>query len=159
RDVRNPRTGKQVIPTFFDGRSLTEAELSDPRLALAKMITTHPYFAEAAANRVWGYFFGRGIVDPVDDFRWSNPATHPALLAALASDFREHGHDLKRFMRLIVQSRTYQLSSVPNDSNKNDRINYARSLPRPLDTEVLLDAISSATGVPEIFTTQDKGKL
>ena len=159
RQVRNPRTGKTVDPKFFDGQKLTEAERNDPRLAFARMVTTHPYFAEATANRVWGYFFGRGIVDPVDDFRWSNPPTHPELLDALARDFREHGHDLKRLMRLIVQSRTYQLSSVPNETNKNDRINYARSLPRPLDTEVLLDALSSATGVPEVFTTAEKGKL
>src|SRR5262249_30285498 len=127
REVRNPRTGKQVDPRFFDGSRLSEAERNDPRLALAKMITTNPYFAEAATNRGWGYFFGRGIVDPVDDFRWSNPPTHPELLDVLARDFREHGHDLKRLMRLIVQSRTYQLSSEPNETNQHDRINYARA--------------------------------
>ena len=74
-------------------------------------MTSHPYFAEAAVNRIWGHFFGRGIVDPVDDFRSTNPPTHPELLAALARDFREHGYDLRHLMKTIVLSRTYQLSS------------------------------------------------
>jgi hypothetical protein len=155
KQIRHPRTGKAVEARFFDGEALAAGEEKDARLALARMVTGHPYFAEAAANRVWGYFFGRGIVDPVDDFRWSNPPTHPALLEALARDFREHGHDLKHLMRTIVRSRTYQLSSVPNETNQEDRINYSHAVPRPLETEVLLDAVSRVTGVPEIFKTDD----
>jgi hypothetical protein len=118
-------------------------------MALAEWMTSHPYFAESAVNRVWGYFFGRGIVDPVDDFRSTNTATHPDLLKALAADFREHGHDLKHLIRTIVSSRTYQLSSEPHETNAEDRINYSHSIPKRLDAEVLLDAISHATGVPE----------
>jgi len=123
----------------------------DPRQKLAEWMTSNPYFAEATVNRMWGYFFGTGIVDPVDDFRTTNPPTNPELLAALAKDFRDTGYDLKHLMRTIVQSRTYQLSATPNESNKNDRINYSHAQPKALEAAVLLDAISSATGVPENF--------
>src|SRR5436305_2627497 len=116
-------------------------------------MTSHPYFAEAAVNRIWGYFFARGIVDPVDDFRSTNPPTHPELLAALAADFRDHGHDLRRLMKTIVSSRTYQLSHRPNSTNREDVTNYSHSLARGLDAEVLLDAVADVTGTPEIFST------
>ena len=96
----------------------------------------HPYFAEAAVNRMWSYFFGRGIVDPVDDFRSTNPPTHPQLLARLAQDFRTHNHDLRYLIRTIVTSRTYQLSGSPNATNADDRRNYSHALPRPSDAEV-----------------------
>ena len=147
----HPRTKQEVRPTFSDGTVLPQKKTIDLRMELAKWMTSHPYFAEAAVNRVWGYFFGRGIVDPVDDFRLTNPPTHPILLQALAQDFREHGHDLKRLIRFIVESRTYQSSSIPTETNRDDRSNYSRALPRPMEAEVLLDAISAVTGVPEIF--------
>ena len=149
--VIHPRTQEEVVPRYLDGALLPEDELSDPRTPLASWMTSHPHFAEAAVNRIWGNFFGRGIVDPVDDFRSSHQPTHPRLLKALARDFVEHGHDLKHLIRLIVQSRTYQLSGTPNETNRDDRINYSRAWPRPLDAEVLLDAISQVTGVPEEF--------
>ena len=149
RHVRHPRTNQLVQPTLLDGRVLPGEQQADLRMALAEWMTSHPYFAESAVNRVWGYFFGRGIVDPVDDFRSTNTATHPDLLKALAADFREHGHDLKHLIRTIVSSRTYQLSSEPHETNAEDRINYSHSIPKRLDAEVLLDAISHATGVPE----------
>ncbi len=154
--VTHPRTKEEVKPRFLDGEPLPESELSHLRWKLAEWMTAHPYFAEAIVNRMWGYFFGRGIVDPVDDFRLTNPPTHPKLLEVLAKNFREHGHDLKHLIGLIVQSRTYQLSSVPNETNRNDQINYSRSLPRPLDAEVLLDAISEVTEVPEEFVKGEK---
>ena len=149
--VIHPRTKEEVPPRYLDGTLLAEDELSDPRTPLASWMTSHPHFAEAAVNRIWGYFFGRGIVDPVDDFRSSHQPTHPRLLKALARDFVEHGHDLKHLIRLIVRSRTYQLSSTPNQTNRDDRINYSRAWSRPLDAEVLLDAISQVAGVPEEF--------
>ena len=149
--VTHPRTKEEVKPRFLDGELLPESEMGHLRWKLAEWMTAHPYFAEAVVNRMWGYFFGRGIVDPVDDFRLTNPPTHPELLKALAEDFRAHGHDSKHLIRLIVQSRTYQLSSVPNETNRDDQINYSRALPRPLDAEVLLDAISEVTRVPEEF--------
>jgi len=149
----HPRTKAPVLPALLDGSRANLTPESNPRKELARWMTSHPYFAEAAVNRIWGQFFGRGIVDPVDDFRSTNPATHPELLAALASDFREHGYDLRRLMKTIVMSRTYQLSDVPNATNKDDLVNYSHALPRPLDAEVLLDAMVDATGIPEVFAT------
>ena len=149
--VSHPRTKEKVIPAFLDGTKLPESQWMDPRMELAKWVTTHPYFAEATVNRIWSYLFGRGIVEPVDDFRSTNPPTHPELLKALAKDFKDSGYDLKQLMRTIVQSRTYQLSATPNESNKKDTVNYSHALPRLLEAAVLLDAISSVTGVPEKF--------
>ncbi|MXZ35011.1 MAG: DUF1553 domain-containing protein, partial [Acidobacteria bacterium] len=152
-----PRTRKEVFPAFLNGSLLPETDRADPRVELAEWITEHPYFAEAAVNRIWSYFFGRGIVEPVDDFRAANPPTHPRLLAALAKDFREHDHDLRRMIRTIVASRTYQLSSRPNRTNREDRTHYSHALPRALDAEVLFDAIASVTGVPLILEQESYG--
>jgi Protein of unknown function (DUF1549)/Protein of unknown function (DUF1553)/Bacterial Ig-like domain (group 2) len=149
--VSNPRTKEKVVPAFLDGTKLPQNQWMDPRMELAKWVTSHPYFAEATANRMWSFFFGRGLVEPVDDFRSTNPSTHPDLLKALAKDFKDSGYDLKHVMRTIVQSRTYQLSASPNDSNKADKIGYSHALSRPLEAAVLLDAITSVTGVPEKF--------
>ena len=87
--------------------------------------SNNPYFSRAIVNRIWAYFFQRGIVEPVDDFRPSNPPTHPELLDALASEFRRSGYDIRRLMRVITQSRTYQLSSDPNKTNEEDKVNYS----------------------------------
>jgi len=149
----HPRTKVELKPTLLDGTVVSATARENPRKALADWMVRHPYFAEAAVNRIWSYFFGRGIVDPVDDFRSTNPATHPELLARLAQDFRDHNHDLRYMIRTIVSSRTYQLSGAPNETNADDRSNYSRAVPRPLDAEVLLDAISDVTGVPEVFST------
>jgi hypothetical protein len=124
----------------------------NPRKALAEWMVRHPYFAEAAVNRMWSYFFGRGLVDPVDDFRSTNPPTHPELLAKLAEEFRAGGHDLRRLIRTIVSSRAYQLSGRALEANREDRTNYSHAQPRPLDAEILLDAICDVTGAPESFT-------
>ena len=152
--VIQPRTKEEVHPAFLDGKPIPEGRQDDPRKALAEWMTSlsNPYFAAAAVDRIWGYFFARGIVDPVDDFRATNPPTHPELLGALARDFAEHHYDLKRLVRLIVQSRTYQLSGTPNSTNKNDLTDYSHASPRALDAEVLLDAISRVTGIDEDFS-------
>ncbi len=157
--VIHPRNKNVVPPAFLSGESMRQNGTADPRACLAEWMTSpnRPEFAEAIVNRIWSHFFGRGIVDPVDDFKLANPATHPDLLAALAEDFRDHGYDLRHLMRSIAQSKVYQLSSVPNASNQADRLNYARSHPRPLDAEVLLDAISQVTGVAEKFGTKPEG--
>jgi len=147
----NPHTKAHVTPTFLDGTPLPPSQWMDPRMKLAKWMTSSPEFSEAAVDRIWGYFFNRGIVDPVDDFRSTNPPTNPELLHALAKDFRDHGYDLKYLIRTIVESRTYQLTSTPNATNWEDQLDYSRSLPRALEAAVLLDAISSATGVREKF--------
>src|SRR5262249_41805779 len=121
--------------------------------ALARWLTApdNPYFARAAVNRMWGYFFGRGIVDPPDDFRSTNPPTHSELLEDLARHFRQQKCDLNALMRTIVQSRPYQLSGRRNATNRSDEVNYSRARPRPLSAVVLLDAISRVTGVEEKF--------
>ncbi|MCY3757385.1 MAG: DUF1553 domain-containing protein, partial [Acidobacteria bacterium] len=147
--VIHPRSKREVQPRFLDGSTVPEDRRDDWRLALAEWMTSpeNPYFAPAMANRMWGYFFGRGIVDPVDDFRSNNLATHPRLLEALARYFVRSGYDLRSLIRLMVESRTYQLSGDPNPTNRTDRVNYSRALPRPLDSEVLLRAISQVSGV------------
>src|SRR5262249_30177127 len=140
-DLLHPRTKAVVKPALLDNSAMNLTPGGNPRQELARWMTSHPYFAEAAVNRIWGYFFARGIVDPVDDFRSTNPPTHPELLAALAKDFREHGYDLRHLMKTIVSSRTYQLSHRSNETNREDVINYSHSLARGLDAEVLLDAV------------------
>jgi hypothetical protein len=151
--LTHPRTKQVVRPAFLDGSAPADIDPADLRMALARWMTSpdNPFFAKAAVNRVWGYFFGRGIVDPVDDFRSTNPPTHPELLEALARRFKEHHYDLKDLIRTIVQSRTYQLSGETNPTNREDEINYSRSRPRPLEAVVLLDAISRVAGVDEKF--------
>ena len=157
--TRHPRTKELVQPAFLSGEPLPLEKLHDPRLALAKWMVSHPNFAQAAVNRIWSYFFGKGIVDPVDDFRLTNHPTHPELLAALAQEFRDNHHDVKHLVRLIVRSRTYQLSSEANETNQGDTINYSHRIPRPLDAEVLLDAISQLTGVPETYEKSATGAV
>ena len=149
----HPRNKDEVQPRFLDGKALPEGGQADPRAYLAEWVTSlnNPFFARASVNRMWGYFFPRGIVEPVDDFRTANPPTHPELLDALAEDFKQHGYDLKHLVRRIVQSRTYQSSGRSNETNRGDTINCARSLPRRLDAEVLLDAISQVTEKEEEF--------
>jgi hypothetical protein len=154
KGLTHPRSKQPVQPAFLDGSQPALTDGADLRLSLARWMTgpDNPYFARAAVNRIWGNFFGRGIVDPVDDFRSTNPPTHPELLDALARHFREQRYDLKALMRTIVQSRTYQLSGETNPTNRTDAINYARSRPRALDAVVLLDAISRVAGAEEKFT-------
>ena len=156
--VLHPRTQQEVPPTLLDGTVLEHKNQRSVRLELAEWMTSHEFFAEAAVNRFWGYFFGRGIVDPVDDLRSTNPPTHPELLRALAAEFVNSGHDVKHIFRLIVTSRTYQLSGETSATNRGAASNYAYAMPRPLDAEILLDAITDVTGVAEIFRTQG-GKI
>ena len=145
----HPRTKLAAQPTFLDGKVLPVDRRIDLRMRLAEWMTSpeNPFFAEAIVNRIWAHYLGRGIVDPVDDFRTDNPPSHPELLAALATDFVEHGFDLKHLMRIILQSRTWQLSGTPNPSNRTDETNYARAYARLLEPPVLLDAISQVTGI------------
>jgi len=152
-ELLHPRTKVVVKPVLLDSSPLAMREDGNPRQELARWMTKHPYFAEATVNRIWGYFFGRGIVDPVDDFRSTNPATHPELLAALARDFEKNGYNLQKLMKTIVMSRTYQLAHEANGTNRTDVTNYSHSLSRALEAEVMLDAVVAVTGVAETFTT------
>ncbi len=152
-ELVHPRTKVVVKPALLDASPLALRGDGNPRNELARWMTSHPYFAEATVNRVWGYFFGRGIVDPVDDFRSTNPATHPELLAGLARDFEKNGYNLQHLMKTIVMSRTYQLAHETNGTNRADITNYSHSLSRALEAEVMLDAVVTVTGVAETFTT------
>ena len=154
----HPRTRREVEAFYPDGRALPDEERTDPRPRLADWFTSTEefLFEEAVANRFWSYFFGRGIVDPVDDFRLTNPPSHPDLLRKLARHFRSSGYDLKGLIRLIVQSNTYQRSGRPNPVNRSDTVNYSRALPRSLDAEILLDMICQITGIPEVFEGKDE---
>jgi Protein of unknown function (DUF1553)/Protein of unknown function (DUF1549) len=151
--VRNPSTGKVMAPRGLDGPSLTISEDEDPRQSLVDWMARpeNPFFARALANRLWGHFLGRGLVDPLDDIRVTNPPSNPELLDALARDFIDHKFDVKHLIRTIMNSSTYQLSSDPTPGNTQDRQNYARAYPKRLQAEVMLDAICATTGAVETF--------
>ncbi len=125
----------------------------DPRAALADWMTdpANPFFARSIVNRYWKHFFSRGLVEPEDDMRLTNPPTNPALLDALAADFVAHGYDLKHLVRTICRSNTYQLSAEPNQYNAEDRQSFSRFYPRRLPAEVALDAIDTLTGKETSF--------
>jgi len=153
-ELVQPRTGKPQPPAPLDGETLPFDDPRDRRLALAEWVTNpkNPYFSRAIANRVWANFFGVGLVDPTDDLRVSNPASNSRLLDALAKWLVDHDFDLKGLMRLILQSETYQRSSVALAENEADRRFYSRYYPRRLMAEVLHDAIAQVTEVPAKFT-------
>jgi hypothetical protein len=152
-EVRNPRTGRTVAPKVLGTATPSIPEDTDPRVVFADWLTApaNPYFERNAANRIWYHLFGRGIVEPVDDFRGSNPPSHPELLDALAKDLVDHRFDRKHLIRTIARSRTYQLSSQPTPTNADDDQYFSHARVRPLQAEQLLDAIGSATGVRERF--------
>ena len=139
-----------------------EPELSrfnDPRFALAKWVINkkNPYFAKSLVNRYWKQFFGRGLVDPIDDMRKTNPPSHPELLDELADYFKKSNYDLKAVVRLICNSQTYQLTADPNLNNVGDKQNYSRFLPRRMTAEVFLDSINDISGMKERFPNQEAG--
>ncbi len=154
RSVTHPVTDEVMTPRPPDGPVMSLSTNVDPRTALADWLTQpeNPFFAKAAVNRVWASFFGRGFVQPVDDFRMSNPAVNEPLLEAVAADFVKQGYDLKQLMRTILGSRLYQLSSTPTELNATDTRNFSRSYRRRLPAEVLLDAVTDVTGVQDEFT-------
>src|SRR5262249_6666602 len=140
-EVTHPRTGAVLRPRFPGG---PESRGTDRLRALADWVAApdNPFFARAQANRVWYHLLGRGLVEPNDDFRASNPPWDPALLDALARDLAAHRFDLRHAVRTVMTSRTYQLSAVPNDTNAGDEVPFARALVRPLQAEQLLDALA-----------------
>ncbi len=149
----NPRTGKPATARLLGGPAIADLKLagdSDELDALADWLTSrdNPWFAKMQANRIWLHLMGRGLVDPADDFRASNPPSHPALLDELAGELAGHGFDLRHLIRVIMGSRAYQLDSAPNDTNDGDEINYSHTIPRRLGAEQLLDSQSLALGAP-----------
>ena len=157
--AENVRTRQPVRPTVLGGEPLAVPPEVDPREPLAAWLTSNenPFFAKVLVNRYWKHFFGRGLVEPEDDLRVTNPPTNPALLDALAAHFIESGTDLRAICRTICQSRTYQLSAEPNAHNAADRQNFSRFYPRRLPAEVLLDALDQVTGVPSKFAGLPQG--
>jgi hypothetical protein len=156
---KNPRTG-EVVPAHPLGEKTPAAPATgDQRAALADWLTRpdNPWFARNLANRVWAYLLGRGLVEPVDDVRATNPPTNPELLDALAQFVVENKYDVRALIRLIAASRVYQLSSRPNATNERDEQNYSRARFKRIGAEVLLDMVSQTTGVPERFSGMPPG--
>jgi hypothetical protein len=158
-EVKHPVTGQVLPPRPLFGKAGPVDEEHDPRQVLADWIVSpdNPYFARVIVNRVWADLMGRGLVEPVDDLRATNPPSNGPLLDALADDFRMNGHDLKKLIRRIMTSHVYGLSSLPEDRNRIDVRNYSRSYRQRLRAEVLLDAVSDITGVPETFAAMPPG--
>jgi hypothetical protein len=150
--AKHRRTGA-VIPATPLGHKPVASTRGDQRETLAAWMTSpdNPYFARNLVNRLWAHFLGRGLVEPVDDVRSTNPPTNPELLDALAKHFVQSGYDVKAMIRLICASRVYQTSSTPNETNRDDEQNPSRMVFKRPSAEVLLDMVTQATGVPEKF--------
>lgn len=157
--AKNVKTGLIVKPTALGDEVGEIAADEDPRLRLADWMSgkANPFFAKALVNRYWKHFFKRGLIEPEDDIRDTNPPTNPALLAALEKHFVESGFDLKELVRLITRSSIYQLSASPNEHNLADRQNYSRYYPKRLQAEVLLDALDQLTGATTSFANLPAG--
>jgi hypothetical protein len=152
--IRHPRTGKTAPPTVLDGEPIDPDEHRDLRRPLATWLTAgeNRLFARNVANRFWAYLMGNGLVEPIDDMRATNPATNPELLDALADYLVECDFDLRRFMKVILSSRAYQLSSRPRPENVANERFYTHYNVRRLPAEVLLDAVDQVCGTREKFT-------
>ena len=159
RPVKHPLTGAEMTAAPLFGDAPVTEGMEDPRIALANWVTSadNTFFRQVAANRVWRDMMGRGLVEPVDDLRASNPPSNPELLEALAVDLRDHGYDLKHLIRRIASSHVYGLSSLPGERNSADSRNYSRFLRERLRAEVLLDSVTQITGVTEKFAAMPPG--
>lgn len=155
----NIKTGIALKPAALGDAIPPIAPDEDPRLKLADWMgtSTNPFFAKALVNRYWKHFFQRGLIEPEDDIRDSNPPTNPELLAALEKHFIASGFDLKELVRTITRSNAYQLSAIPNQHNVVDRQNYSRYYPRRLQAEVMLDAIDRVAGTQTDFANLPPG--
>jgi hypothetical protein len=153
-EMKHPKDARVMKPEFLVAASAAPVpDGAQRRDALAEWLTSrdNPFFAKAIANRMWSYFMGKGIIDPVDDIRASNPPSNPALLEALEKDFVAHDFDLRYLMRTIVSSRAYQASIATNEWNASDRDNFSHAIPRRLSAEEIMDAVSSAAGARARF--------
>src|SRR5436190_2598631 len=160
-EVTNPQTGKPMAPKVPGLPAPVIAPGADRRVLLAEQVASpaNPHFARATVNRLWFHLLGRGVVDPPDDFRDSNPSANDELLEALAREFVASNFDVKHIIRMIASSRTYQLSSHANAANPEDEKYFSHALVKRkrLTAELLLDAICTATGAPEEFTEMPPG--
>ncbi|MEZ6066879.1 MAG: DUF1549 and DUF1553 domain-containing protein [Planctomycetaceae bacterium] len=151
--AQNPRSKVSLSPSGLGSEALDLPDSRDPRQDLADWMARpdNPFFARALVNRYWKHFFDRGIVEPEDDMRETNPPTNPELLDKLSQHFIASGFDMKDLIRTICRSSTYQLSSLPNDHNLRDKQNFSRYYPKRLKAEVLYDAFHQVTETSENF--------
>jgi uncharacterized protein DUF1549/uncharacterized protein DUF1553 len=158
-EVKHPKTDMDVPPKVPFGQAAQPAGDVDRREPFVDWLTSaeNPLFAKSMANRVWSYFFGKGIIDPVDDIRASNPPSNPELLDALTAEFLKSKFDVKKLMRTICRSQTYQLSFRPNKWNEDDKVNFSHAWPRRLSAEQMYDAVMVATGVRPNFNGLPQG--
>jgi hypothetical protein len=153
KTLPDPDTKRPLPARALGGPEIAFAEGQDPRAALFDWMRRpdNPFFARSFVNRIWGHYFGIGVVHPVDDFSLANPPSNDKLLDALVRDFIEHKYDIRQMERTILLSRAYQLSSRTNDTNRVDRNNYSHSYVRPMMAEVVVDVLNSALGAKENF--------
>lgn len=153
RPLLHPVNRKAAVPRYLGGDMIDTEPGADRRIPFSQWLTRkdNPFFPRAMANLVWRQMMGRGLVNPVDDIRETNPPTHPRLLDALADELLKSNFDQKSLIRLIANSNTYQLSSAANETNRLDFKYYSRYYPRRLMAEVYMDAIAQVTGVPDEF--------
>ena len=152
-NINHPRLLRPLAPTPLDGRAMALDDTTDRRRHFAQWLTSpqNEYFAKNIVNRVWGGIMGRGLSHPVDDVRATNPASNEELFEALTQDFIKNGYDIKRLIRLIMTSSTYQLSSEANATNQQDNTFYSKYIVKRMPAEVLLDTMAQVTGVPTAF--------
>ncbi len=157
--VKHPLTGETMQPRPLFGTAPVAGPDSDPREALAAWVTSdeNPFFVQVMANRVWADLMGRGLVEPVDDLRATNPPSNEPLLKALGEDFRKQKYDIKKLIRRITTSYVYSLSSLPTERNVADTRNYSRHYRQRLRAEVMLDSVSQITEIPETFAAMPPG--
>jgi hypothetical protein len=158
-EIKHPVSREVLKPKFLGGYVPTLSEKDDRLILLANWVAepTNPYFAKTQANRTWYWLMGKGIVDPEDDFRQSNPPVNGPLLDALTKDLVEHNFDQKHLIKTIMLSRTFQLSSLPTPGNRDDETNFSHNIVRGLSAEALLDAISQVTSVAATFDGYPEG--
>jgi hypothetical protein len=157
--ARNPRSNKDLKPTGLGTPAYDVPADRDPRQYLVDWMAAkdNPFFAKALVNRYWKHFFDRGIVEPEDDMRETNPPTNPELLNALSKHFIDSGFDLKDLIRTICRSNTYQLSSLPNEYNLRDKQNFSRYYPKRMKAEVLYDALHQVTATSQDYSGLPSG--
>jgi len=159
RDLVHPRTQTPVPPAVLGGEAAKLDSVYDRRQILADWITDskNPFFAKLIVNRLWAHYMGRGLIEPIDDIRDTNPASNEKLLDALVQHLIDVNFDLKKFTETLLISHVYQLSHNTNDTNRLDEQNYSHARWKPIPAEVLLDSVSQVTGVPENFNGWPSG--
>lgn len=156
--MNHPDTGTVLPAKALGGPEIPFEKGKDMRETLFQWLVQpdNPFFARSFVNRIWGHYLGVGIVHPVDDFSLGNPPSNDRLLNAIAKDFVDHKFDIRHIERVVLNSRTYQLSSKPNETNKFDKVNYARSYVRPMMAEAVVDVLNTALGTKEKFGNEVK---